>query len=331
MPPAPLDSLVAQARYRVTGDGEWFYQQQGGKRLVRLPPGTELVGTGAESQGDWQAVTLEGWIFVSSVGPTPRPGFDLAVTRAPEENLRAAPGGALVAKLPQGFALSRIAEERRWVHVQRAGWMPRGSLELVGPADSGLAAVASPGRRPGDSLPDSASRSVDSSRAQPARRTALYRAPEGPQAGMITASTPMRVLSRSGEWTRVQLEGWVKSADLEVAPAGVLEGVSAAELRTDPERYVGQMLRWTLQFIAVERADELRPEMPAGATYLLARGPLPERGFAYVVVPDSKRALVAALTPLTVIQVTARVRAGRTRYLGNPVVDLLSLEAQSQP
>ena len=332
VPPAPPDSLVAQARYRVTGDGEWFYQQQGGKRLVRLPPGTELVGTGGESQGDWQAVTLEGWIFVSSVGPTPRPGFDLAVTRAPDENLRAAPGGALVVKLPQGFALSRISEERSWVHVQRAGWMPRGSLEPVeatvgaraGAPDTGRGRPT-PGRSPGDSG------AVDSSRAQPARRTALYRAPEGPQAGMITALTPMRVLSRSGDWTRVQFEGWVKSADLEVAPAGVLVGVSAAELRTDPERYVGQMLRWTLQFIALERADELRPEMPAGATYLLARGPLPERGFAYVVVPDSKRALVAALTPLTVIQVTARVRAGRSRYLGNPVVDLLSLEVQSQP
>ncbi len=59
------------------------------------------------------------------------------------------------------------------------------------------------------------------------------------------------------------------------------------------------------------------------------RGPLPERGFAYVFVADAKRPLVEALTPLTVIQVTARVRAGRSRFLGNPVVDLLSLEVQS--
>jgi len=79
------------------------------------------------------------------------------------------------------------------------------------------------------------------------------------------------------------------------------------------------------------KADELRPEMPPGAAYLLARGPLPERGFVYVVVPDAKRSLVASLTPLSVIHVTARERAGRTRYLGNPVVDLLSLEVQSQP
>jgi hypothetical protein len=50
-----------------------------------------------------------------------------------------------------------------------------------------------------------------------------------------------------------------------------------------------------------------------------------------VVVPDSRKSILASLTPLSVIQLTARVRAGRSHYLGNPVVDLLSLEAQSQP
>src|SRR2546426_6707912 len=55
--------------------------------------------------------------------------------------------------------------------------------------------------------------------------------------------------------------------------------ITAAELRTDPQRYAGQVLRWTLQFISTQQADELRPEIPNGATYMLARGPLPERGF----------------------------------------------------
>jgi hypothetical protein len=66
--------------------------------------------------------------------------------------------------------------------------------------------------------------------------------------------------------------------------------------------------------------------MPKVATYFLARGPLPERGFVYVVVPEAKHAQLAALAPLATIQVTARVRAGRTRFLGNPVLDLISLE-----
>jgi len=37
------------------------------------------------------------------------------------------------------------------------------------------------------------------------------------------------------------------------------------------------------------------------------------------------------VTELAVIEVTARVRAGRSRFLGNPVVDLTSFEASPQP
>jgi hypothetical protein len=158
------------------------------------------------------------------------------------------------------------------------------------------------------------------------RRTTLYREPEGAPAALLAPTAPLRVVGRSGEWTRVALEGWVKSADLATAPPGVLVGVTAAELRADPARYAGQVLRWTLQTIALQQADELRPDIPAGATYLLARGPLPERGFVYVIVPDAQRARLAALAPLSTVQVTARVRTGRSRFLGNPVLDLLTLE-----
>jgi hypothetical protein len=156
----------------------------------------------------------------------------------------------------------------------------------------------------------------------------VYRAPEGPVAGSLAPETPLRVLSRAGEWARVQMEGWVRSDDLREATPGVLIGVSAAELRADPERYQGQTLRWTLEYIATQRADDLRPDLPPGSTYLLARGPLPEHGFVYVVVPEAQRSAIETLTPLTVIRVTARVRVGRSRFLGNPVVDLLSLETR---
>jgi hypothetical protein len=196
--------------------------------------------------------------------------------------------------------------------------MKRAALESVG-------AVVNAG----GAMPDTGGTAAEAPRTQSARRTTIYRAPEGPEAGMVGQSTPLRVVSRSGEWTRVQLEGWVKTADLATANSDVLVGITAAEVRTDPQRYVGQSLRWTLQYIAVQQADELRPEIPAGRTYLLTRGPLPERGFVYVVVPDSKQSLVSALAPLSIIQITARVRAGRSHYLGNPVVDLLSLEVQS--
>lgn len=323
--------LAAQSRARVTNDGEWFYQEASGKRLARLARGA-VVGVGTP-QGDWVRVTLEGWIFASSVGPTPRAGFDLAVTRAPEENLRSAPAGALVARLAEGFLLNRLDQGTPWVHVKRDGWMRRENLEPVAEVASSRSADApdtSQGQRAAPVPPDTTSvvPPVDPNRAQPAKQTTLYRAPEGPAAGSVTAETPVRVLGRTGDWTRVQIEAWVKTTDLQAAPPGVLIGVSAAELRADPQRYVGQVLRWTLQYIAVQTADDLRPDVPEGATYLLARGPLPERGFVYVVVPAAQRATIDQLTPLATIQVTARVRAGRSRFLGNPVVDLITLEVQ---
>jgi hypothetical protein len=163
------------------------------------------------------------------------------------------------------------------------------------------------------------------------RVTTLYRAPDGPEAGTITTETPLRVLSRNGEWTRVQLEGWVKGGDLQSAPAGVQVGVTAAELRAEPQRYVGQALKWNLEFIAIQKADELRPDIPSGASYVLARGPLPERGFVYVIVPDARLPAFRSLTPLVSMTAIVRVRNGRSRYLGNPVVDLISLEGGVSP
>src|SRR6266851_4292780 len=67
----------------------------------------------------WMQVLLEGWIFSTSVGPSDRPDFDLLVNRSPNENLRAAPAGPLVAELSQGFGLKRASPDSsgRWVHV----------------------------------------------------------------------------------------------------------------------------------------------------------------------------------------------------------------------
>src|SRR2546429_2418612 len=105
---SPDTAVQAAARYRVATDGEWFYQEVTGKRLARLARGA--VVTGGDTQGELIGVTLDRWIFGTSVGVTPRAGFDLAVTRAPEEDLRAAPGGTVVAKLAEGFLLTKLRE-----------------------------------------------------------------------------------------------------------------------------------------------------------------------------------------------------------------------------
>ena len=327
--PGPATSQVA-SRYRVSADNAWFYQDVAGRRIARLARGAVLAG--GATRNDWMQVTLEGWIFATSVGRSDRPDFDLLVTRAPSENLRAAPAGPLVAELAQGFGLKRSPPDSagRWLHVTRDGWVQRSALAPLADViatrtagtsdDDSTQGGPTPGQRAG------AAGRVDSTRAQPVRMTMLYRAPDGPEAGTLAADTPLRVLSRNGEWTRVQFEGWVKGTELQAAPAGVLIGVTAAELRAEPQRYAGQVVRWNLEFIAIQKADDLRPDIPAGASYVLARGPLPERGFVYVIVPDVRLPAFRALTPLVTMQITARVRNGRSRYLGNPVVDLISLE-----
>ena len=326
-------------RYRVNADNAWFYQEVAGRRIARLASGS--VVTARATRNDWMQITLDGWIFATSVGPSDRPDFDLLVTQAPNENLRAAPAGPLVAELAQGFGLKRVGRDTagssRWIHVTRDGWVQRSALvpipdvlatrkaDVASESTVTLQGGLNTGGSPGDT------QAVDSSRAQPMRMTTLYRAPGGPEAGTISVDTPVRVLSRNGEWTRVQYEGWVKGGDLQVAPAGVMLGVTAAELRAEPQRYLGQVLRWRLEFIAIQKADELRPDIPNGASYVLARGPLPERGFVYVVVPETRLAAFRALPPLAELQITARVRNGRSRYLGNPVVDLISLEGGPTP
>src|SRR2546430_6078380 len=236
---APATAVQAAARYRVATDGEWFYQEVTGKRLARLARGAVVAG--GDTKGEWIGVTLEGWIFGTSVGVTPRAGFDLAVTRAPEENLRAAPGGTIIAKLAEGFLLTKLGENGPWVHAARAGWVKRMALEPVVVANSRVAdsdseaARLTPGRRPGvPGVADTAGPATDPTRAQPTRRTVVYRAPDGPPAGTPTASTPPQGLAKAGERARGQFAGGGETSDLEAAPPGVPRGVSPAQLRRAP-------------------------------------------------------------------------------------------------
>src|SRR5215470_524896 len=124
--------LSAQAGARVTNQGEWFYQTAAGRRLAQLEAGS-VVQTGAVQNG-WTNVTLDGWIIKTSLGPTAIPGFDIAVSQQPSENLRATPAGAVIAHLAAGFALDRIGEQDRWVHVRRSGWVKSTALNAIAPA-----------------------------------------------------------------------------------------------------------------------------------------------------------------------------------------------------
>src|SRR5439155_836717 len=130
------------------------------------------------------------------------------------ENLRSAPAGALIGKLPPGFLLNKVAEgtSGSWIHVTRAGWVEKTDIEsvaqvassrtaapdsdttqarptlarkpAVAPATGHGSAVGSPDTTSSPSAPG------DPSRVESARCTVLYLASEGQPAVTFAPSAP---------------------------------------------------------------------------------------------------------------------------------------------
>jgi hypothetical protein len=310
-----------------------------GIALVTLPAGTSVEPK--RTRGAWREVVIEGWIFSRSTEKTKRDGFDLVVTASGGENIRESPNGTVVARVRTGTLLHRKEVRGTWTRVRRAGWVPREAVkspapsrapapppdepaapspepEPDGPVESGALPQAQVAAAAPDDVPGEAEHT------QAARQTAIFAAPQEGQYGTLMPGAPARVLSRTGDWTRVQLEGWVRDSDLKAGSDASLGRVTAAEIRADPPRYIGRTVDWRLELIAVQTADELRTEMPKGQTYLLTRGPLPEPGFVYVTVTESQANEFRTLQALQEMTLRVTIKAPRTRFLATPVVQLVS-------
>ncbi len=300
-----------------------LHRDPAGTPLVSLPAGAAVEA--GEADGDWRQITVEGWIFQPSTSPTRREGFDLVVTSDEGENLRRVPNGPIVGRARVGTLLERVGEKGKWFQVRRDGWVPRTAVAAQAAAPARTQQGRTP-KRPAQPAPSAPVPQPVSSieGVETIRETGLRRMPDSAPASTLPAGTPARVVGRSGEWVRVQVEGWVPEADLKPAESGVLAGITAAEVMATPDRFVGQTLDWRLQVIAVQLADELRPEMPAGQPYLLTRGPLPEPGFVYVTIPPGRIAEFRALPPLHEAVLRVTLKAARTRYLATPVAELVA-------
>ena len=303
-----------------------LHKEPGGVPLVSLPAGAP-VETG-DARGAWSEATVDGWIATSSTAPTRREGFDLVVTPDGGENLRRSPNGPLLGRVREGTLLERVGRRGGWTKVRRAGWIPRKAITPPRteppPPEPPAIQQATPAAPPSAS-PSKPADSDGAERVETARETGLAVTPDGSALATVQAGTPARVLARTGDWTKIQVEGWVKEDALGPTGGGPAVGVSAAEIRAEPGKFVGQILEWRLQVIAVRKADELRPELPAGQSYLLTRGPLPEPGFVYVSIPEGQVARFQALPALQEVVVRVTLRAARSRFLTTPVAELVSV------
>jgi hypothetical protein len=308
-------------------------KEPSGTLLARTTAATDLAVTGRRS--GWRQVRLRGWVSSSLLKRDSRDGFDVVVT-ADNVRLRSAPSGTEVGQLEEGMLLNRLETRGSWSRVERTVWVPASAVVAAPkqvarestPAEKAQAYQQTPGGGPVTTT-SAPPKSTAQERGRPmaaARNTALLTSPDAGQSGTLRAGAPVRVLSSAGSWSRVQLEAWVRTDDL-VPSDSAAQGVTAAEVRADPERFVGKEVEWRVQYISTASADELRPEMPPGQPYMLARGPLPEPGFVYVMLSRDDSARVAALPALAELTIRAKVRAARSRFLSTPVVELLSIIA----
>jgi len=304
-----------------------FYVQANGARVGALHPGATI--TVRRTTGDWQQVTFEGWIITTSTGPSTRPEFSLAVSARQGEKIRAEPDGEVVARAIRGTGFTRLSRRGAWTQVRRSAW-----IQVAASAQPPVASAQRPASRDTSREPRVASRESvttppTSLPAQPSSERVLVRkgaglalGPGGVSVGTAPDGLQADVVERSGNWVRIRTDSWVLAEDVVPMPPDSVR-LTLEQLRADPARYVGQMVSWRLQFLSVQTADELRPELPPGMPYLLTRGPLPEAGFVYVALTADQVARFRAMNPLDEFVARGTIRAGRTKYLPTPVIDLI--------
>ncbi len=309
--------VVGAQTVQVRNDNQPFLTEPGGARIGRLALGASF--SSGTTRGGHTQVTLEGWVFRASLDSVNRDGHTLRVS-PPEENVRAEPNGRIVARLVQGALLDEAERRGAWVRVRRAGW-------IATPAARTETARQAPARQ--EPPPARAAvgpvEPVDPRRAVVRRRLQLFRAPDSTAVGYLEGGLPVRITARAGGWVRIEAQGWVRESEIRLSDAAILTGVTAAELRGAPEEFRGRLLRWTIQYIALQTADDLRPDFAPGQRYVLARGPAPEYAFVYVVIPADKLTEVQRLEPLASVTIVARVVSGRSTYLANPILELVDL------
>lgn len=323
-----------------------------GRRIGRLHRGADLEVLG--SRGKWLRVRMRGSFWSASAGGT---GSSRTVKPA-SENLRLAPGSEIVGVLDRGTALKVVGRAGRWLDVEVIGWIWEPSTRSLAARTTDTsgdarspAGAKTQGRDPvgdesatpertrnaGESEPASGPGAPDGSRAMggtpgptpaPPRTLAiaapLRDAPGGALVGHTLAGGTVIPLRTQGDWVKVRVEGWMHADGLAGAARG--EGpVTVGAVVADPAAYRGAEVTWRLELISASRADSSRPDFREGEHYLLTRSAGGEHEHVYVVVSAAQAERLGKLPAFTVITVRGVVREGRSRLVGNPIVDLREL------
>ncbi len=299
---------------------ENFRAQQNGTLLGQLRAGMSLEVL--ELTEDWVQFDLDGWVWNQSLQVINRGRFDLVVSVQGGENIRGGPGGEILGHLEEGTVLESVERVTDWARVRRRAWVWRRSVALFGGDPSGGSEERS-GFTVSSSVGDGGEWALGGRADAP-----ILSAPDGDTLAISASSANLRILAREGNWARVRLEGWIwlpQDAD-EGAGASVRTDVTLESVAAAPDDYRGEVLQWDLQFISLERAEEIRTDFYATEPFLLTRMTDGDQAFVYVAVPPERLAEAQRLNTLERIRVLGRVRTGSARLTGSPILELLSVE-----
>ena len=292
--------------------------------------------TTGTSSGSWVQSTVDGWIAAALLGGA-RDSFPLTVKPGSSVRLRASANAqaSVVADLRGGMGLNEVERQGAWVHVRRTGWLPSNTLAasprtaVVQPSSTPAQASNAPAAAPAVVTPPAAPAGPDTTRnglvLTPAVQTAIAASPGGDRLGTLGPGARATVTGRERGWVRVQVEGWVREADLSVADTALRGALSAADLRADPDATAGRLVHWEVEVLAHQIADPLRKGLTDQEPYLLAQGPSGENALLYLAIPPGLAATARAIPDLGRAIITARVRSGRSEPVGIPVLELITI------
>lgn len=325
---------------------------------LRGTPGGDVIGVSSRDvnatvesvQASFLRITIRGFVTPSDVRlTTDRTRGEVSPANGATLRMSEAAGSGAVAELRRGTyvfptqgsafpaarnATSLLARRSLWVDASRIALQPvtpprlaqrpvaaTASSSTVGPAGAARGADA----RTDQTAAARASVSESGPTLETRGPTSLQTGPGGDVLASVPGGVPLTTLARENGWVRVRLEGWMPDSSLNAAGTRSAGALTAADLRANPEGTVGRLVRWSVESLAFQTADDLRRGLTPGEPYLLARGPGAERAVLYLAIPDSLVARAQALPPLAEITITARVRNGRSQPSGVPVLDLVDL------
>ncbi len=312
----PAQDGAAEAVWlELSVDEENLRATPNGTRIGVLRRGVRLRQVGEE--GRWHEVVLTGYLPGDRIRTSDRQGPGHAVATGGEDVVDA-PAGRVVGRAEGGMLVEALEEEEGWRQIRRTAWIWGGSVE---PAPAPEATAEAPSvESVGDG--EEAAPDAEAASAAGSSTVVLLDGPRGDTVAIIRNPARLRVVDAEGDWRLVRAEGWTL-ADVEDAAGG--GDASPGAVRETPDRFRNAPVSWTVEFLALQRADPLRTDFESGEWYILARNPEGVPGLVYLVVDEAARDVARGLVPLQRLTIRGRLRTGRSAQTGHPVVVVQSL------